>query len=224
MRPDAGLIQVLRNPLAQSLQAAAGPARAESAKTAAAWQTWGARAEAPERAQGTGGVYLATGVLAAGGLAGMVLLASGIGRARGARHAGAAGGGRRLSHLRAAVRLPAPQRAGCRGRAGQDGRRRPRQRPADRRCEGRGPLSQSRPAAPDGPALRAAMPRSRSCWRASPSSAQAFFRLNRAAERVGVARRGAVRTHRRAWRAERALAAGIGAPASGPARRCRVAG
>ncbi len=77
MRPDADLIHLLRNPLAQSLQALRA-LLAQNQLRLPRMATWGARAETPERAQGTGGVYLATGVLAAGGLAGMVLLAGGI--------------------------------------------------------------------------------------------------------------------------------------------------
>jgi len=77
MRPEADLIQVIRNPFAQSLQALRAHL-AQNQLRLPRMATWGARAEAPERAQGTGGVYVAAGVVVAGALAGMLLLASGI--------------------------------------------------------------------------------------------------------------------------------------------------
>jgi len=77
MRPDADLIQVLRNPLAQSLLALRAQL-AQNQLRLAVMAAWGARAEAPERAQTTGGVYLAASVVAGGALAGAMLMASGI--------------------------------------------------------------------------------------------------------------------------------------------------
>jgi two-component system cell cycle sensor histidine kinase/response regulator CckA len=77
MRPDADLIHLLRNPLTQSLLALRVQLAQNQLKLSR-MAAWGARAEAPDRAQGTGGVYLATGVVAAGGLGGLLLLASGI--------------------------------------------------------------------------------------------------------------------------------------------------
>ena len=76
MRPDVGLIEVLRNPLAQGLQAL----RARFAQNQLKLRRMAglvARADAAARAQGAGGVYLGVGVVAAGALAGMALLASG---------------------------------------------------------------------------------------------------------------------------------------------------
>src|SRR5262245_51936272 len=69
MRSDANPIQVLRNPLAQCLLALRAQL-AQNQLRLAFMAAWGARAEAPERAQATGGVYLAASVAAGGALAG----------------------------------------------------------------------------------------------------------------------------------------------------------
>ena len=78
MRPDADLIQVLRNPLAQSLQALRAQL-AQNQLRLPRMATWGARAEAPESARKRrAGFTSPPASWLAGALAGCLLLASGI--------------------------------------------------------------------------------------------------------------------------------------------------
>ena len=163
MRPDVGLIQALRAPFALNLKALrallaqnqlrlgrhgrhGGTPRRGIGRSLARW-----RGRGPERHG-----RCSPGLVAAGGLAAAALLGSGAGELARPRPAGAAGGGRRVSRLRSAVRLPARERAGGRGGAGQDRRRRARHRARDRRPAGHGALPQSGLAAPDRPARRPA--------------------------------------------------------------------
>jgi two-component system, cell cycle sensor histidine kinase and response regulator CckA len=77
MRPDVGFIQVLRHPPVQALQSLqALGAQLSNQLRLRLMAGWEARAEAPLRTQGTGGLYVVLGVVAAAGLAGLLLLAS----------------------------------------------------------------------------------------------------------------------------------------------------
>ena len=206
MRPEFGLLlQAVQASFAQNQLRFCGMAKIEALRDAAptVLSACAHAGRAPLRSRW--GCLAAAGCLRAGLHGQRHCRADCAWAARAARRGG------RLPHLRPAVGLPAAERARGRGGAGQVRRRRPRTTPC--RSSARAATSLYRNRA----LQRLTGTRSgrhatlEELFAGEPQSAQAFFRLNRAAERARGARRGVLRSLGRPGRQRRALAAGFGA-------------